>query len=376
MAPYHTEWEEYVKPFRKNRRLLVARNIDFNATRAEFEDNVRAKLTKPGSVIFLWPPAPAQYNSLNKHTGSRMLGSSAAAESESTEQAWLRRVSGSTLFSPLSPVGDTAHCKCQYTPSFANRREAALPNVAPPNVASHNAAPPNPVPSMAPAVLGPATSAPRTADVDLPEQSTSGHGSASRVQTREDRGNTKTKTRTRTKKMTTTRCIWTTKNGKPQSPTDMTPHGKYQELFAKTQFNNHEDDKHSGLIWSGRWTVHAALHSAFIRLPPKYIVHSDADIDVSSAQDYEVVRRYRKIFQEPVHISLEQDRVSQTRVMMSIQSLPEELSFGTLVSAPTVLIMGVTLRNSSSECELIGGGSRAYHNQQNATLSLASETSV
>ncbi|KAG8427608.1 hypothetical protein J3459_006533 [Metarhizium acridum] len=74
MAPYHTEWEEYVKPFRKNRRLLVARNIDFNATRAEFEDNVRAKLTKPGSVIFLWPPAPAQYNSLNKHTGSRMLG--------------------------------------------------------------------------------------------------------------------------------------------------------------------------------------------------------------------------------------------------------------------------------------------------------------
>ncbi|KAG8417600.1 hypothetical protein J3458_005094 [Metarhizium acridum] len=38
----------------------------------------------------------------------------------------------------------------------------------------------------------------------------------------------------------------------------MTPHGKYQELFAKTQFNNHEDDKHSGLIWDP-FIVHKCL---------------------------------------------------------------------------------------------------------------------
>ncbi|KID86439.1 hypothetical protein MAJ_11171, partial [Metarhizium majus ARSEF 297] len=85
--PYHAEWEEYIRPFRENRRLLVARNIDFNATRAEFQDHVRAKLTKPGSVIFLWPPAPAQYNNFNNHIGWMMLGSSAAAKSASTEQA-------------------------------------------------------------------------------------------------------------------------------------------------------------------------------------------------------------------------------------------------------------------------------------------------
>ncbi|KHO11262.1 hypothetical protein MAA_11077 [Metarhizium robertsii ARSEF 23] len=72
--PYHAEWEEYIKHFRENRRLLVARNIDFNATRAEFEDHVRAKLTKPGSVIFLWPPAPAQYDNFNNHIGWMMLG--------------------------------------------------------------------------------------------------------------------------------------------------------------------------------------------------------------------------------------------------------------------------------------------------------------
>lgn len=74
MAPYNAQWEAQIEVYRKNRRLLVARNIDFKATRAAFEADVRARLTKPDSVIFLWPPpSSAQYTNQNRHRGWVML---------------------------------------------------------------------------------------------------------------------------------------------------------------------------------------------------------------------------------------------------------------------------------------------------------------
>ncbi|KAM5370287.1 hypothetical protein ACJZ2D_008583 [Fusarium nematophilum] len=74
MAPYNAEWEGQIEGFRKNRRLLVARNINFKETRASFEANVRARLTKPDSVIFLWPPPSSpQYSNPTRHMGWVML---------------------------------------------------------------------------------------------------------------------------------------------------------------------------------------------------------------------------------------------------------------------------------------------------------------
>ncbi|KAH6972540.1 hypothetical protein BKA56DRAFT_677490 [Ilyonectria sp. MPI-CAGE-AT-0026] len=75
MAPHNLQGETQIEDYRRKRRLLVARNIDFKATRATFEADVRAKLTKPGSVIFLWPPpSSAQYSNPNRHRGWVMLG--------------------------------------------------------------------------------------------------------------------------------------------------------------------------------------------------------------------------------------------------------------------------------------------------------------
>ncbi|WYZ35848.1 hypothetical protein EsH8_X_000495 [Colletotrichum jinshuiense] len=71
--PYNAEWEDHIKVFRKNRRLLVARGIDFTGTRAAFEAGIRAKLTKPNSVIFLWPPS-ADNSNPTRHSGWVMLG--------------------------------------------------------------------------------------------------------------------------------------------------------------------------------------------------------------------------------------------------------------------------------------------------------------
>lgn len=74
MAPYNPQWEDRIKDFRKNRRLLVARNIAFTATRAAVEADIRAKLTKPDSVIFLWPPSSPTYSNPTRHQGWVMLG--------------------------------------------------------------------------------------------------------------------------------------------------------------------------------------------------------------------------------------------------------------------------------------------------------------
>ncbi|KAK2023806.1 hypothetical protein LX32DRAFT_697651 [Colletotrichum zoysiae] len=74
MAPRNDQWEAQIEGYRKNRRLLVARNVEFDGTRVEFESDVRAKLTKPDSVTFLWPPSSSpQYSDPTRHMGWVML---------------------------------------------------------------------------------------------------------------------------------------------------------------------------------------------------------------------------------------------------------------------------------------------------------------
>ncbi|PNP53778.1 hypothetical protein THARTR1_05902 [Trichoderma harzianum] len=55
MAPRDAQFEAIIEPYRRERRLLVAKNIFFEATRAEFETAVRTKLTMGDAVSFVWP---------------------------------------------------------------------------------------------------------------------------------------------------------------------------------------------------------------------------------------------------------------------------------------------------------------------------------
>ncbi|KAK6222990.1 hypothetical protein QIS74_03835 [Colletotrichum tabaci] len=69
------QFEEQIKEYRKARRLLFLRNLNFKADRAEIEAIVLAKLTSPDSAKFFWPPArPGQFTYPNRHTGSVMVG--------------------------------------------------------------------------------------------------------------------------------------------------------------------------------------------------------------------------------------------------------------------------------------------------------------
>jgi hypothetical protein len=86
MAPHNTQWEDQIEGFRKNRRLLVARGIPFNATRAAFEADIRAKLVKPDSVIFLWPPPPsANCSNPTRHSGWVMLAFNQRPDAKTAE---------------------------------------------------------------------------------------------------------------------------------------------------------------------------------------------------------------------------------------------------------------------------------------------------
>lgn len=73
MTPYNAQWEAQIQGLRKNRRLLVARNIPFEATQAAFEADARARLTKPDSATFLWPPSSGRYDDPARHMGWVML---------------------------------------------------------------------------------------------------------------------------------------------------------------------------------------------------------------------------------------------------------------------------------------------------------------
>ncbi|KAM0462139.1 hypothetical protein ACHAO4_001335 [Trichoderma viride] len=56
MPRYNPQWENQIKGYRKNRVLLVAKSLPFNASTTQVESAIRARLTKPDSAIFLWPP--------------------------------------------------------------------------------------------------------------------------------------------------------------------------------------------------------------------------------------------------------------------------------------------------------------------------------
>jgi hypothetical protein len=87
MSKHNQQWEDLLKGYRKNKRLLVARNIDFRATRAAVEADIRAKLTKPDSVIFLWPPPyAANYSNPTRHMGWMMLSFSQRPDAKTAEE--------------------------------------------------------------------------------------------------------------------------------------------------------------------------------------------------------------------------------------------------------------------------------------------------
>ncbi|PTB41770.1 hypothetical protein M441DRAFT_138468 [Trichoderma asperellum CBS 433.97] len=71
MPRYNPQWEDRIKGYRKNRLLLVARNLPFNAPPTAVEAAIRARLTKPDSFIFLWPPGAS---SPERHQGWVMMG--------------------------------------------------------------------------------------------------------------------------------------------------------------------------------------------------------------------------------------------------------------------------------------------------------------
>ena len=52
--PYNEEYENQLRTHRSKRRLIVARNIHFQASRAEFEAFVRGKLSQPHTATFFW----------------------------------------------------------------------------------------------------------------------------------------------------------------------------------------------------------------------------------------------------------------------------------------------------------------------------------
>ncbi|KAG3183893.1 hypothetical protein PC129_g25321, partial [Phytophthora cactorum] len=85
MSLYNAQWEDQIKEFRKNRRLLVARGISFSVTRATVEAYIRVKLTKPNSVIFFWPPSSALLRNPARHMGWVVLGFDQRSDARTAE---------------------------------------------------------------------------------------------------------------------------------------------------------------------------------------------------------------------------------------------------------------------------------------------------
>ena len=65
------EFESDISHYRQRRRLLVAKNINFKTSRADFKKACRDALSKPATVKFFWrkPEKPWW-----QHVGSAMLG--------------------------------------------------------------------------------------------------------------------------------------------------------------------------------------------------------------------------------------------------------------------------------------------------------------
>lgn len=88
MAPRKAHFENHIEAYRRNRRCLVARNINFGSTRAQFEASVRVRLTKRDSVTFFWPPSTDVRFRHNKkrHQGYVFLGFETKSDAELAEQ--------------------------------------------------------------------------------------------------------------------------------------------------------------------------------------------------------------------------------------------------------------------------------------------------
>ncbi|KAF7548674.1 hypothetical protein G7Z17_g6900 [Cylindrodendrum hubeiense] len=143
MAPHNSQWEDQIKGFRKNRRLLVARGIPFSATRAAFETDLRAKLTKPDSVIFFWPsPSPSSANYNNP-----------AHQNRSSKKVCVSSGNTPTLATAVSTTTAPA------TPTFTTAAPAT-PAIDAPTMA------PSTAPFMAPTIAAPMATTPAATTIN------------------------------------------------------------------------------------------------------------------------------------------------------------------------------------------------------------------
>lgn len=70
MTRYDAEFERQLEAPRRERRLLVVKNIHFKASTTDFKEVCRAKLSKPQTVKFVWQAPNRPWNS---HRGFVML---------------------------------------------------------------------------------------------------------------------------------------------------------------------------------------------------------------------------------------------------------------------------------------------------------------
>ncbi|KAK1770067.1 hypothetical protein QBC33DRAFT_310691 [Phialemonium atrogriseum] len=137
MAPHNAQWEAQIEGLRKNRRLLVARGIPFNATRAAFETGLMAKLAKPNSINFLWPPpSSANYSNQTRHSGWVML-----AFNQRTDIILAQADLKEYKFSGHRIKIDRAISRVAYTSGSSTKRAAAPATTAPTIVAPTTTAP-------------------------------------------------------------------------------------------------------------------------------------------------------------------------------------------------------------------------------------------
>jgi hypothetical protein len=81
--PYDKEFEAKIEVYRRRQRLLVASNIHFKATPADFMNVCRTKLSNPESVTFFWREPNEPHNT---HNGWCMLGFELRSECQRAEE--------------------------------------------------------------------------------------------------------------------------------------------------------------------------------------------------------------------------------------------------------------------------------------------------
>ncbi|RFU73325.1 hypothetical protein TARUN_8933 [Trichoderma arundinaceum] len=154
MAPRDAHFENQIEIHRRERRLLVARNINFESTRADFETDVRTKLTMGDSVTFFWPrPAERRYrHNKKRHQGYTFLAF------ETKEDAQLAQKDLQAYSFSGRRVNIIIASKEAFVSGSGHAREAARTATAP-SVA-------------APTITASAAAAPTTATITTPAPST------------------------------------------------------------------------------------------------------------------------------------------------------------------------------------------------------------